>query len=211
MATKVKSLEERLWTKVRRSDDADCWPFTGNRMPRGYGRIVVGSRSQGNRRTLLAHRAAWELTNGPIPDGMAICHKCDNPSCCNPSHLFLGTHLDNMRDASQKNRMPGNPGKKSHCRRGHPLTADNVYVKPNGNRQCLTCKRMKQLQWQRNNKAKMAEYNKKYRGSEKGHYNSRKTHCPKGHPYDKGNTYWHNGKRSCRLCKRMQKRKTEKI
>ena len=64
-----------------------------------YGVFYIGSR-----KSIGAHRYAWSLANGPIPDGMFVCHKCDNPPCCNPDHLFIGTHDDNMRDMAKKGR-----------------------------------------------------------------------------------------------------------
>jgi hypothetical protein len=67
----------------------------------GYGQIGLSFP----RRLAYAHRIAWELTNGPIPAGEFICHHCDNPPCCNPSHLFPGTQADNMRDAKCKGRI----------------------------------------------------------------------------------------------------------
>ena len=84
----------RFWSNVRRS--RGCWLWTGPDDTRyGYGRF----------RRMAAHRVAWELTNGPIPDGKHCLHGCDNPPCVNPAHLFLGTHRNNMEDAARKGRL----------------------------------------------------------------------------------------------------------
>lgn len=96
---KKRSIEDRLWPKVDKS--GDCWIWTGARDPNGYGRINHKTLLYGCR---LVHRIAWEITNGPIPGNLFVCHRCDNPSCCNPDHLFLGTQFDNMRDAAMKGR-----------------------------------------------------------------------------------------------------------
>lgn len=72
--------------------DRGCWEWTGTRVTGGYGRMLVGSRRDQTRRTVLVHRAAWEAVNGPIPAGLTIDHiVCDNPPCCNPDHLVPAT------------------------------------------------------------------------------------------------------------------------
>ena len=90
----------RFWAKVDRGGPDECWEWTASRMPKGYGQI--GSEE---RKTLLAHRVSYELHNGPIPADHDICHRCDNPPCVNPGHLFLGSRQDNMRDCSSKGRV----------------------------------------------------------------------------------------------------------
>jgi len=75
-----------------------CWEWTAHRNMNGYGTFRLEGR------TCLAHRAAWELAYGPIPDGIRVLHHCDNPSCVRPDHLFLGTQDDNIRDREEKGR-----------------------------------------------------------------------------------------------------------
>ena len=96
-----RPLAERFWPKVQKGDGCWIWTAGGDRTT-GYGRIRIGTRG-----TLqaLAHRVAWELTYGPVPEGLIVCHHCDNPRCVRPDHLFVGTYVDNMRDAEAKGRM----------------------------------------------------------------------------------------------------------
>lgn len=99
---KFTPLPDRFWPRVDKS--GDCWLWTGARMKNGYG-VVWLAEPIG--RMGLVHRVAWELTNGPIPDGLFACHRCDNPPCCNPDHLFLGTVRDNALDMVAKGRSIG--------------------------------------------------------------------------------------------------------
>lgn len=86
----------RFWAKVDKS--GECWTWKGARNRQGYGRFWTGSRQR------PAHAALWEYLHGPVLSKMEVCHKCDNPPCCNPDHLFLGTKSDNMQDCTAKGR-----------------------------------------------------------------------------------------------------------
>lgn len=88
---------KNFWDRVEKGDG--CWRWTGKPSSAGYGRVGVGKR-----RVVFAHRRAWELTHGPVPDGMCVLHRCDNPICVRPDHLFLGTRGDNARDMASKGR-----------------------------------------------------------------------------------------------------------
>lgn len=94
------SLEERFRSRVDVRGVDDCWEWSAGRVSAGYG--AVWDNSIGRHRH--AHRLAWEIVNGPIPDGQWVLHRCDNPPCCNPSHLFLGTQADNDADRTAKGR-----------------------------------------------------------------------------------------------------------
>jgi hypothetical protein len=89
---------ERFWSKVNKRDENQCWNWESRRRRDGYGDIRWNGSHQ------LAHRVSWEIHCGPIPDDMCILHKCDNRSCVNPHHLFLGTRGDNNRDRENKGR-----------------------------------------------------------------------------------------------------------
>lgn len=100
---------DRFWARVHRGDVSVCWPWLGCRRGDGYGAAHSDGRQYG------AHRVAYTLTLGPIPRGMLVCHRCDNPVCCNPGHLWIGSPGDNMRDMVAKGRHarkgPHNPAR----------------------------------------------------------------------------------------------------
>ena len=99
MGRSRSDLAQRFWAKVRKSDG--CWEWTAARFPFGYGRFSVGVE----RKSAQAHRVAWELTHGAIPSShLFVCHRCDNPPCVRPEHLFLGTIQDNTADMNRKGR-----------------------------------------------------------------------------------------------------------
>ena len=99
---KDKSIYEEMrdwvWKHMDISDPDKCWNWKGKKNIKGYGRMIMFQREY------AATRVVYEIVNGKIPSGYLICHKCDNPSCCNPNHLFAGLPKDNMEDMVQKNR-----------------------------------------------------------------------------------------------------------
>lgn len=96
-----KSIAERFDALVVRHPGNVCWEWRGRAYRFGYGRLKI------NGRMLSAHRVSYVLTYGPIPDGLYVLHRCDNPPCTNPAHLWLGTHTDNVRDSVAKDRSAG--------------------------------------------------------------------------------------------------------
>lgn len=94
-----RPIEERFWEKVDKRGPDECWPWTAARS----GQYLYGRLGRDGRVT-RAHRVAYELAVGPIPEGMQVMHICDNPPCCNPAHLGLGTNLENHRQKAERGR-----------------------------------------------------------------------------------------------------------
>lgn len=101
--------KDAFWERVDRGNDDECWNWTGfaktnPKNPTPYG--VLGWRGKSSR----AHRVAYEISAGKIPEGAMVLHRCDNTLCCNPNHLYLGNHAQNMRDMVDRNRRKGSGG-----------------------------------------------------------------------------------------------------
>lgn len=119
----------------------DCQEWDGPSLPSGYG-MTRKPHSGHSGPKHYAHRLVWEEAHGPIPPGMYVCHRCDNPPCINIDHLFLGTPADNAGDMSAKGRARGGEQnrRKTHCLRGHPFSGENLAQRKLG-RACKACER----------------------------------------------------------------------
>jgi hypothetical protein len=131
-----RSVAERFFAKVVQSAGDECWHWTAFCDRRGYGQF--STRDMPSAR---AHRVSWVIHHGQIPDGMCVLHRCDNPPCVNPAHLFLGTLRDNVHDMMTKGRHVTNGNeRKTHCPKGHEYTIENT-KSVKGKRYCRECGR----------------------------------------------------------------------
>ncbi|ALC12519.1 HNH endonuclease signature motif containing protein [Sphingopyxis sp. 113P3] len=134
----------RFQSRVSPEPNSGCWLWLGAANEQGRGSFRYGMAGE-QKRTGLASRISYEMAIGPIPDGMQVLHRCDVPLCVNPDHLFLGTVTDNMRDmvAKGRHRLTGLPlenSLKTHCRHGHLLDGDNLWIRADGARICKSCR-----------------------------------------------------------------------
>jgi len=185
--TKTRNSVHRFWINLPdRPDPNACWIWKGLLDKDGYG-VYGNPKKWGTRR---AHRVAYMLLVGPIPDGLQIDHVkergCTSRACCNPAHLEPVT---NRTNTLRGNTIPANNIQKTHCPQGHPYAGDNLRFGKNGDRICKECHRS-------------VYYTP--------HPKPKATHCKHGHEYTEENTHVKKcGERVCRTCgrERMQKRR----
>lgn len=122
--------EQRFWSKVDTS--GDCWEWTASRSPLGYGQYAIQRKPRG------AHRVAWEMLVGEIPDGFELDHLCRNRACVNPDHMQVVSHRENTL---RGHGPSATNARKTKCCNGHDFDETNTYITPKGARQCRACVR----------------------------------------------------------------------
>lgn len=131
----------RFWAKVAKT--SGCWEWIAHKNQYGYGTYSIQSRSY------MAHRVAYELEIGPIPDGLEIDHLCRNRGCVNPAHMEPVTARENTLRGEGITAINA---QKTHCPKGHKYTDENTYMKSDGKRVCRECSRTASLAWYHNNR-----------------------------------------------------------
>lgn len=178
---------KRFYSKITETPKG-CWEWQGFRNSQGYG---AGK----HKKETLAHRISFILHHGPLLEGMCVLHRCDNPPCVNPDHLFIGDRNINNKDRAAKGRTVNRNRGKTHCYKGHPFDENNTSIRPNGSRKCRKCAadRTAQVIERRITTGKKINYKNKY--------------CRYGHEYTLDNTYFYrDGNRLCRECNRQKGR-----
>lgn len=130
----------RFWYYVTPNDENGCWEWNAALNARGYGTLIKERKAVG------AHRLGYEFFHGDIPAGLYVCHKCDNPRCVNPDHLYAGTPADNVRDRDERNRFVCNKTQRiratGKCMSGrHDWVPENIRRTKQGRNLCLACNR----------------------------------------------------------------------
>src|SRR6266705_4808100 len=184
-----RTINERFWSHVSKISESGCWLWTGATVT-GYGRFGVGRN-----RIVPAHRYAWELENGPIPEGKVLDHLCRQRACVNPRHLRVCTLAENLLAPGSLSPPKLNQNK-THCTHGHEFTPENTKYTRRGDRRCRTC-------------AKIREHARTLPGGDRvSKHNTGKyqTHCKHGHKFTEETTRYYRGKRYCRTCQQRWQR-----
>lgn len=149
--------KERFMSYVYPDPNTGCWLWGGGKLKTGYG--CFNGKLENARKAWRAHRFSWLVHGKDLVDGMDLCHTCDNRLCVNPDHLWIGTRKENLQDCRNKGRNP--TWGKTHCKHGHEFTEDNIMIRYDGFRECLTCSRETKKRWydKRRNDPKFKEHN----------------------------------------------------
>lgn len=191
----IEEIKEKLKTSVFINEASKCWEWFHVKDKNGYGKVFW-------KKHWRAHRLSYFLfVNQNLADGI-VCHKCDNPSCINPDHLFVGTWLSNMQDKVSKGRLRNQHMGKKNCKHGHEFTDENTIK--NGNRRI--CRNCYESRWKKRNAKIITPIEKeKIRESGVG------TFCKNGHEFVSSNTLvFKNGTRRCRYCENEYQMKRKK-
>lgn len=119
--------------KIYFEPNCGCWLWGGSTNYDGYGRVTI------NRRVRSAHRVAYAVFKGPVPSNLEVDHRCFTRCCVNPDHLTLATRSENMLRVVDAGRYVNVHMQKTHCKQGHPLSGDNLFIRRNGRRACREC------------------------------------------------------------------------
>lgn len=180
-----KSPQQRFDEKHIPVPESGCWLWIGAINPGGYGQFWF------NGKLIQAHLFSYEQKHGQIPDGLEPDHLCRVHGCVNPDHLEAVTHQENCArgDAGEHHR------KKTHCPQGHPYNGENLYINPDGRRECRICRDQRmENHWLRKNPGKQKQISHR-----------EKTHCLRGHPFSGDNLHiLPSGHRRCRTCHRQR-------
>ena len=183
--------EARFWAKVEKTDT--CWIWIASIDANGYGQFSLDGMN------VRAHRVAYELEVGPIPDGLHLDHLCRVRNCVRPAHLEPVTQQENIARGFGASAINS---RKNKCNNGHPLRGDNLVVR-RGWRECRTCRNEGDKRRYHENKGELSPR----RPVGVTAINAAKTHCIHGHEFSKENTLvLKNGNRQCRMCHRERNR-----
>lgn len=135
---KYKTLKDAVDGKILMKSKDECWPWIGTSRGNGYGCLVFGGRQ------ICAHRAVYEINFGKLHKKLFVLHKCDNPICCNPSHLQAGSQKENIRQCLERNRhrYQINTARATHCKYGHEYNTENTIIyngRGKDERRCRVC------------------------------------------------------------------------
>jgi hypothetical protein len=161
--TTIEGLRQKFISLVE-PVGSECLEWIGSAHHSGYGCISYRKKFHS------AHRLAWQFAHGPIPQGLLVCHTCDNRRCVNIKHLFLGTYQDNVNDMIAKGRQfSGERKRLSFCRAGHPFDAENTYIPPRGGQGCRECSRVYNKNRHLRSREERNAYNRMRWALNKGH------------------------------------------